>query len=53
MPRKRRSKYEKPIHIDATPEEVAKSLFNGPPKPKDQWRYLEEDKKRRKIEGHQ
>lgn len=40
MPRKRRSKHEDPIHIDATPEEVAKSLFNGPPKPKHQWRFL-------------
>lgn len=30
-----------PEPLDATPEEVAKSLFNGPPK-KD-WRYLSDD----------
>ena len=37
---KKRSKYEDSIHIDATPEEVAKSLFHGPSKPRDQWRFL-------------
>ena len=40
MPRKKSSKYKEPIHIEATPEEVAKSLFHGPPKPRDQWRFL-------------
>ena len=38
--RKRSSKHEKPIRIQSTPEEVAKSLFNGPPKPRGQWRFL-------------
>ncbi len=39
---KRVSKYDKPIHIDATMEEVAQTIFSGKPKPKDQWRFLKE-----------
>ena len=33
-------KYEEKIHIDATPEQVARSLFRGKPKPKSEWRYM-------------
>ena len=33
-------KYEEKIHIDATPEQVARSMFGGKPKPKGEWRYL-------------
>ena len=36
----KRSKYEEPIHVPATPEQVARSLFRGKPKPKEQWSYL-------------
>ena len=39
---KRESKYDKPIHIDSTMEEVAQTIFSGKPKPKDQWRFLKE-----------
>ena len=39
---KRESKYDKPIHIDATMDEVAQTIFSGKPKPKDQWRFLKE-----------
>ena len=39
-PRGRASKYEGRIHIPASPEDVARSLFRGKPKPKEQWRYL-------------
>ena len=56
MPRKRSSKYEEPIHIDATPEEVAQSLFRGQPKPRDQWRFLKNgnpDKKTSKKKSDQ
>ena len=38
--KKRPSKYEEPIHIEATPEEIAQTVFAGKPKPKDQWEYL-------------
>ena len=41
---KRISKYDKPIHIDATPEEIAKTIFAGKPKPEGQWDYLKRDK---------
>ena len=43
---KRFSKYDKPIHIDATMEEVAQTIFSGKPKPKDQWRFLKEHKRK-------
>ena len=43
---KRESKYDKPIHIDATMEEVAQTIFSGKPKPKDQWRFLKEHKRK-------
>ena len=33
-------KYNELIHIDATPEQVARSMFGGKPKPKGEWRYL-------------
>ena len=33
-------KYEEKIHIDATPAQVARSMFGGKPKPKGEWRYL-------------
>ena len=36
--RPRPSKYDEPIKIDATPEAVARSLFNG--KPKKEWRFM-------------
>ena len=38
--RPRPSKHDEPIKIDASPEAVARSLFNG--KPKKEWRYLKE-----------
>ena len=38
--RPRSSKYDEPIKIDATPEEVARSLFNG--KLKKEWRFMKE-----------
>lgn len=41
--RKRSSKYEERVEIDATPQEVARSLFNGKPKPKSEWRFLKRD----------
>ena len=41
---KRKSKYEELIHVDATPEEIAQTIFMGKPKPRDQWRYLKRDK---------
>ena len=31
---------EELFRIDAPPEDVARSLFRGKPKPKGQWRYL-------------
>ena len=31
---------EELFNIPASPEEVARSLFRGKPKPKGQWRYL-------------
>ena len=43
---KRESKYDKPIHINATMEEVAQTIFSGKPKPKDQWRFLKEHKRK-------
>ena len=43
---KRVSKHDKPIHIDATMEEVAQTIFSGKPKPKDQWRFLKEQKRK-------
>ena len=43
---KRVSKYDKPIHIDATMEEVAQTIFSGKSKPKDQWRFLKEHKRK-------
>ena len=33
-------KYDEKVHIDAVPEEVARSMFGGKPKPKGEWRYL-------------
>ena len=42
-PRKRRAtKHDQPIKIDATPEQVARSLFRGRPKPADRWRYIQD-----------
>ena len=41
---KRKSKYEGLIHVDATPEEIAQTIFMGKPKPRDQWRYLKREK---------
>ena len=43
---KRESKYDKPMHIDATMEEVAQTIFSGKPKPKDQWRFLKEQRRK-------
>ena len=44
-PRKRRAtKHDQPIRIDATPQQVARSLFRGKPKPRGQWRYLKDYK---------
>ena len=45
---KGKSKYEGLIHIDADAQEVVNSLFNGKPRPKDQWQYLKEDRERRR-----
>ena len=40
-PRNRRAtKHDQTIKIDATPEQVARSLFSGKPKPASRWRYL-------------
>ena len=36
----------KPIHVPSTPEQVAASLFNGRPKPRDKWRYIKENRAR-------
>ena len=36
----RKSKYDEPIKIDASPEAVARSLFHG--KPKKEWRFMKE-----------
>ena len=33
-------KYEEAVHIDASPSDVARSMFIGKPKPKGEWRYL-------------
>ena len=33
-------KYEEAVHIDASPSDVARSMFSGKPKPNGQWRYL-------------
>ncbi len=38
--RPRPSKYDEPIKIDASPEEVVQSLFHG--KPKKEWRFMKE-----------
>ena len=32
-------KYEEAVHIDASPSDVARSMFGGKPKPKGEWRY--------------
>ena len=45
---KRKLKYEELIHIDADAQEVVNSLFNGKPKPKNQWQYLKGDRERRR-----
>ena len=44
---KRKSKYDELIHIDAHPLDVIRSLFSGKPKPRDQWKFVQEDKRRR------
>ena len=36
----RPSKHDDRVKIQATPEQVAKSLFSGKPKPRKEWRYL-------------
>ena len=36
----RKSKYDDPIKINASPKAVIQSLFSGKPKPRSQWRYL-------------
>ena len=33
-------KFQKPIHINAAPEAVAKAIMRKPPKPETEWRYL-------------
>ena len=45
------SKYDEPIHIDATMEEVAQTVFMGKPKPKDQWRFVKKEGKQRRRKG--
>ena len=44
---KKSSKYDELIHMDAHPQDVIRSLFQGKSKHKDQWRFIQEDKKRR------
>ena len=39
----RPTKHADRVKIDATPEQVAKSLFAGKPKPRQQWRYLRDN----------
>lgn len=41
----RKSKYDEPIKIDASPEAVARSLFQG--KPKKEWRFMKKVKTRK------
>ena len=42
-PRKwRATKHDRPIKIDATPQQVARSLFRGKPKPARRWRYIQD-----------
>lgn len=43
---------DEPIHIEATPEEVSESLFNGPPKPRNQWRFLKNGTPGKKEDKH-
>ena len=38
-------KYEERVHIGASPRDVAKAIMRGPPKPKEQWRYLKDKDK--------
>ena len=33
-------KYEETVYLDASPSDVARSMFNSKPKPKGEWRYL-------------
>ena len=42
--KKRKSKHDEPMRIKTTPEKLAASLFNGPPKSVDQWKYLKSKK---------
>ena len=38
----RPTKHDDRVKSQATPEEVAQSLFSGKPKPRKQWRYLQD-----------
>ena len=38
--KRRRSKYEERIRIDASPEKIAQSIFWRKAPPKDEWDYL-------------
>lgn len=40
----RPTKLDDPVKIDAAPEQVARSLFSGKPKPRHQWHYLQESR---------
>lgn len=42
----RKSQYDKPIKINASPNAVVQSLFSGKPKPRSKWRYLKENRQR-------
>ena len=43
MKNAKKSKHEEPIRIEAAPLDVARSLFNGRPKPRRKWLYLKRD----------
>ncbi len=45
MKTEKKSKYEEPIQIEASPFAVIQSLFGGKPKPKNRWRYLKKGEK--------
>ena len=38
----RPTKHDDRVKVNATPEQVARSLFRGRPKPADRWRYIQD-----------
>ena len=35
-------KYQDPVHIDASPKDVARAIMRKSPKPEREWRYLKD-----------